>query len=104
MRKPRSGFLFVTFLFLGMALWLPAEDVPETNYDESETLPCEITEQFIISPDRLRAGGPAGFINRVSASVCGRITAYCGRAPQYASLPMHSTEDISMILSHSLRC
>lgn len=104
MRKPCSGFLFFTFLFLGMALWLPAEDVPETTYDESETLPCEITEQFVISPDRLPAGEPAGFINRVSASVCGRITAYCGRDPQYASLPVHPTGNIFIILSHSLRC
>jgi len=39
MRKPRSALLFFVLLVLGLSLAVPAEDVLETAYDESENLP-----------------------------------------------------------------
>ena len=41
MRKLRSTFALLAFLFLGLSLVVPAEDLVETSYDESETQPCE---------------------------------------------------------------
>jgi len=41
MRKPRSALLFFVLLVLGLSIAVPAEDLPETAYDESEGLPYE---------------------------------------------------------------
>ena len=41
MRKPRSALLFFVLLALGLFWTVPAEDLPETAYDESEVLPFE---------------------------------------------------------------
>lgn len=46
MRKPRSALVLLLLLGFGVSLIVPAEDVPETAYDESETLPCESTPLF----------------------------------------------------------
>lgn len=45
MKKPRSVFVVLLLLGLGVSLAVPTEDVPETAYDESEALPCECTPQ-----------------------------------------------------------
>jgi hypothetical protein len=39
----RSALILLVALFVSLAYTLPAEDVPETTYDESECLPCEST-------------------------------------------------------------
>ena len=41
--KPRFAVVFLMILALGVSLGLPAEDVLEAVYDESEALPCEGT-------------------------------------------------------------
>ena len=43
MRKPRSALVFFVLLIFSLALAVPAEDAPETTYDESESLPYEGT-------------------------------------------------------------
>jgi len=43
MRKLRRPCLFAVLLILGFSLGLPTEDLPDTAYDESETLPYEDT-------------------------------------------------------------
>jgi hypothetical protein len=40
--KPRCAVLFLMVLALGVSLGLPAEDVLDAVYDESETLPYEV--------------------------------------------------------------
>ena len=46
----RWRVLFFAFLlFVGLSLIIPAPDVSETAYDESETLPCENTSVFSIT-------------------------------------------------------
>jgi len=49
MRRPCSAFIFFVLLVFGVSLAVPAEDVPETSYDESETLPYEGTPLFSIA-------------------------------------------------------
>ena len=41
MTKLGSALLFFVLLVLGLSLMAPAEDLPETAYDESEPLPYE---------------------------------------------------------------
>jgi len=41
MRKTHSCLVFLMILVLGLSPALPAEDLPGTAYDESETLPFE---------------------------------------------------------------
>ena len=46
-REPRSVLVILFILCFGVSVAVPAEDVPETAYDESETLPYEGTPQFL---------------------------------------------------------
>ena len=46
MRKPRFALILFVLLFFGLSLAVPAEDLAETAYDESETSPYEITPLF----------------------------------------------------------
>lgn len=46
--KPRLAVVLMMILTLGMALGLPAEDVLDATYDESEALPCDGTPLFSI--------------------------------------------------------
>ena len=48
MRKASSILVLFVLLAFGASLAVPAEDVPETAYDESEGLPCEGTPLFSI--------------------------------------------------------
>jgi len=43
MNWPCSILVLLVLVAFGMSLAVPAEDVPETAYDESEALPCECT-------------------------------------------------------------
>ena len=46
--KTRFAIVFLMILALGLPLGFPAEDIPETAYDESEALPYEGTPLFSI--------------------------------------------------------
>lgn len=47
--KPRCAVVFLMVLTLGVSLVLPAEDVLDAVYDESETLPFEFVSLFSIA-------------------------------------------------------
>jgi hypothetical protein len=47
--QPRFAVVLLMILTLGMSLGLPAEDVLDAVYDESEALPCEGTPLFSIT-------------------------------------------------------
>jgi len=51
--KPRCAVVFLMVLTLGMFVVLPAEDVLDAIYDESETLPCEVIPLNSISSSPL---------------------------------------------------
>jgi hypothetical protein len=68
MRRPRWILILCVLLGFGSSLAVPAEDVPETRYDESEGLPYEGTPLFSVTvpqnsvpapPSTLSPGGPA---------------------------------------------
>ena len=50
--KPHLTFLFLMVLTLGVSLGLPAEDVLDAIYDESEAVPFEVITQasIVVSP------------------------------------------------------
>jgi hypothetical protein len=48
MRRPCFILILFVLLGFGLSLAVPAEDVPETAYDESETLPYESTSPVSI--------------------------------------------------------
>jgi hypothetical protein len=49
MKESRSALVVLLLLSFGVSLPVSTEDVPETPYDESETLPCESTPVFSIA-------------------------------------------------------
>jgi len=54
-RKARRAFVVVLAIGLGLFLAVPAEDIPETAFDESETAACESTPLFSIVLPRAAA-------------------------------------------------
>ena len=50
--KPHLAILFLMVLTLGVSLGLPAEDVLDAVYDESEAVPLEVItpNSFVVSP------------------------------------------------------
>ena len=61
-RKSRSAFILLVLLVFCFSLAVPAEDLPETAYDESETFPFEGTPLFsnVIFQAAASATGPVG--------------------------------------------
>ena len=57
MRRHWSVLILFVLLGFGVSLAVPAEDVPETAYDESEALPYEGTPLFSIVLNGGAAGG-----------------------------------------------
>jgi hypothetical protein len=47
--KPRFAVVFLMILTIGLSLGLPAEDVLDAVYDESEALPYEVVPLFSIA-------------------------------------------------------
>jgi hypothetical protein len=89
MRRPFFVLILFVLLGFGLSLAVPAEDVPETAYDESEGLPYEGTPLFSIVvplaaarttqalPNSLhpRLGAPSPFFSaRVRDTVANRAT------------------------------
>ena len=103
MRKPRSALVLVLLLGFGVSLAVPAEDVPETPYDESEAVPYESTPVFSIT------------VTQASGRIV-KAELNCGSLPHLSSLikpcngrrenngRLHRVSDSLTILNHSLRC
>ena len=58
MRRASSILVLFVLLAFGLSLAVPAEDVPETAYDESESLPCESTPVVSIAAPEPVAEAP----------------------------------------------
>jgi hypothetical protein len=98
----RSTLVLIVVLVLGVSFAIPAEDVSETAYDESESLPCESTPVAWIAvledwaqPTTTRPG-----VVRVHRGVWKR------NGQQYKRMPygLHSIPNARIILDRSLRC
>lgn len=103
MRKRRSVLVLLLLLVFGVSVVLPAEDVPETPYDESEALPYAGTPLFSIALPQpsgrtvkaeLSCGSPFRFKPLAKFLACSRenyAESYC--------VPVSLT-----IINPSLRC
>lgn len=65
MRKPRSALILFVLLVFGLSLAVPAEDVLETTYDESETQPYEAIPLFSSLSPLAASGTPRAVPNGV---------------------------------------
>jgi hypothetical protein len=59
MPQSRSVLVLLVALVLSVSFAVPAEDVPETAYDESESLPCESTPAVSIAAPKTVGEAPA---------------------------------------------
>ena len=103
MRRPCSILIFFVLLGFGVSLAVPAEDVPETAYDESEGLPYEGTPPFSsVGPQALariaKAELSCDSLLRFNSLMkrCKRRRENNGRS--------HCVPDFLTIVNHSFRC
>jgi len=102
MRKLRSVFVLLAALALSLSFAVPAEDLPETAYDESESLPYEMT--LPQSFDRVQESAPTFQVVPIAQSDLfstprqALVRAGCGE------LAAHPISDSLIILDHTLRC
>ena len=61
MTKSRALLTVFLALVFGLSVAVPAEDIPETTYDESETLPYEGTPVFRIALSEAVVRGPGAW-------------------------------------------
>jgi len=102
MKKPSCIIILFVLLGFGVSLFVPAEDVPETAYDESEATPYEGTPLFSIAASqassRITKADSSGSRLHLNTSSRG-----CNRSRDKKA----QSDDIPgllIILGHSLRC
>jgi hypothetical protein len=103
MRKPHCALVLFLLLAFGLSLAVPAEDVPETPYDESEALPYEGTPVFsIVAP---QASGRIAKAERNCGSPLrfNSSTRRCQHRCESSS-QLHRVPDSLTILDHAFRC
>lgn len=102
MRKPR--FILVLFLLLGFCVFLavPAIDVPETPYDESETMPYEDTSQFSIMAEANAAAASAPVLT-CTIPFCFGVSGRRSRSGREINTQFRHFPSLT-VLNHSLRC
>lgn len=103
MRKPRSAFALLLLAGLGVSLVVPAEDVPETPYDESETLPYEGAALFLIAVPQASDRIAKAETSCRSQLRFNSLTKHCRRRREN-NARSHRVPVSLTILNHSLRC
>jgi hypothetical protein len=100
--KKHIVILILMLLSLGVSLGLPAEDVLDAVYDESEALPFEAISLFS-TVARPRLCPTPQSVQKLDCSFhLGSLTRQCQcPAPR---VPAHPTSDSLTLLDHSLRC
>ena len=98
MRRRCSILVLCVLLGFGVPLADPAEDVPETAYDESEGLPYEVIPLLSIVSRPVAARTPQPMLKSGSLS-----RRYEGRA-EHRAWSAHPASNSLPILNHSLRC
>ena len=94
--------ILILFLSFSVCQALPAEDVPETAYDESEGLPYEATPLFSIVVPQASARIAKAEL-RCSLLHFNSLTKRCKRRRENNARPGY-VQDSLTILNHSLRC
>ena len=104
MRRPYSILVLCVLLGFGMPLAVPAEDVPETAYDESEALPYEAIPLFLIVSRSVAARTPQHMLKSGSPFHLGSLPGVCERRTEHRAWSARPIFDSLTILDHSLRC
>jgi hypothetical protein len=104
MRRRCSILVLFVLLGFGVSLIVPAEDVPETPYDESETLPFEGTPLFSITIPRASAR-----ITTAAESIGGSLLGATSSTKRGQRRRENNTwsrcvTNYLITLNHSLRC
>lgn len=100
MRRASSSLVLFVLLAFGVSLVVPAEDVPETAYDESEALLYEGTPLFSIAAPKTAAAAPTV----VASPRCSDPVAGCEPYQKDQVGAVHTVSDFLNILNCSLRC
>ena len=103
MRRPCSALILFVLLGFALSLEVPAEDMPETPYDESETLPYEVTPLLSnVAPQA--SSRPADEELGCGYMLCfNSLTQRCRHT--YESRPQsHCVHDSLTMVNRSLRC
>lgn len=93
--------LFATFA-LSVSFAAPAEDLPETAYDESESLPYEMTPP--LSGDLVQESAPTLQVVPIAPSDLFSTPRQALVRAGYRGLAAHHIPDSLIILDHTLRC
>ena len=103
MRRPCSILVLCVLLGFGVSLAVPAEDLPETAYDESEALPYEGTPVFSFVVPQASARIAKAELSCDSLLRFNSLTKRCQRRREN-NAGWHRVSDSLTILNHSLRC
>ena len=99
----RSALVVIIALVLGVSFTVPAEDVPETAYDEPESLPCESTP--VVSMAVPATSIPAGlFVGFRTSWFNFRFKNRSGMQFAEATGVLYPICDVLTLLTRSLRC
>ena len=103
MRRPCFVLIVFVLLGFGVSVVVPAEDVPETAYDESESLPCEGTPVVSITAPNAVTEAPAvrAVTSHLSRTSLKRLAVR--RSDRWAELPATVSHSV-IIFDHSFRC
>jgi len=103
MRKPCFVLIIFVLLAFGGSLGVPAEDVPETAYDESEALPYEGTPLFSSVVPQASARIAKAELTCDSLLRFNSLTKRCKRHREN-NARSHRVPNSLTILNRSLRC
>jgi hypothetical protein len=101
--KPRCAVVFLMILTLGVSLGLPAEDVLDAVYDESEATPLESTPLFSSDALRQSAQAPKAALKSDSQFLAALARHDETRAEQKEQWA-HAISESLIILDHRIRC
>jgi len=102
MSKLRCILVVLATLALCLSFAVPAEDDPETPYDESESLPYEMTP--LPSGDIVQGPAPAPQLVPIGRSDSLTTPRHALGRAGCRKLAAHRTSDSLVILDRSLRC
>ena len=101
MMRSRSIFVVLAVLIMGVSFAVPAEDMLETAWDESESLPCENAPVFSVSVPEAIACAP--FRMCASLLCLGPGTRPLSPRPENET-GRSSLNDSRFLLDYLLRC
>ena len=103
MSQPPFTLIFFALLSLGLFMGVPAEDLAETAFDESESQPCEGTALFSIAGADTLAQAPT-LRCRTSLLRLGSSIRLGTKLLSHGLDPAHQISNFLVIFEHSLRC